>query len=52
VKSCESLPIGPLRITISIQRDRKKIIDHKQTNDVTIKIINLCGRLPVRKFSC
>jgi len=28
----------------------KKFIDHKQINDVTIKIINLCGRLPARKF--
>jgi len=33
------------------QRERgKKFIDHKQINDVTIKIINLCGRLPARKF--
>ena len=29
---------------------REKFIDHKQINDVTIKIINLCGRLPARKF--
>jgi len=34
-----------------IDREReKKIIDHKQINDVTIKIINLCGRLPARKI--
>ena len=34
----------------SRERDREKFIDHKQINDVTIKIINLCGRLPARKF--
>jgi len=32
------------------ERERKKFIDRKQINDVTIKIINLCGRLPARKF--
>ena len=30
--------------------EREKFIHHKQINDVTIKIINLCGRLPGRKF--
>jgi len=32
------------------EREREKFIDHKQINDVTIKIINLRGRLPARKF--
>ena len=32
------------------EREREKFINHKQINDVTIKIINLCGRLPGRKF--
>jgi len=32
------------------EREREKFIHHKQINDVTIKIINLCGRLPGRKF--
>ena len=31
--------------------EREKFIDHKQINDVTIKIINLCGRLLARKFA-
>jgi len=31
-------------------RREKKFINHKQINDVTIKIINLCGRLPTRKI--
>jgi len=35
---------------IRAEREREKFIDHKQINDVTIKIINLCGRLPARKF--
>ena len=30
-------------------REREKFIHHMQINDVTIKI-NLCGRLPGRKF--
>ena len=32
-----------------VNRERKKIIHHKQVMDVTFKI-NLCGRLPRRKF--
>ena len=32
-----------------VNRERKKIIHHKQVMDVTFKI-NLCGRLPGRKF--
>jgi len=31
-------------------KGREKFIDQKQINDVTIKIINSCGRLPARKF--
>ena len=33
-----------------LKGEREKFIDHKQINDVTIKIINSCGRLPARKF--
>ena len=36
--------------TTSEGREREKFIEHKQINDVTIKIINSCGRLPARKF--
>ena len=35
---------------VACPRKRDKFIHHKQINDVTIKIINLCGRLPGRKF--
>jgi len=35
---------------LSIVMREKKIIEDKQINDVTIKIINLCGRLKGRKF--
>ena len=30
--------------------EREKFINHKQINNVTIKIINSCGRLPARKI--
>ena len=32
------------------EREREKFINHKQINNVTIKIINSCGRLPARKI--
>jgi len=32
------------------EREREKFINHKQINNVTIKIINSCGRLPPRKI--
>ena len=32
------------------ERERKKFINHKQINNVTMKIINSCGRLPARKI--
>ena len=32
------------------EREREKFINHKQINNVTIKIINSCGRLPAMKI--
>jgi len=35
--------------TTAIREREKKFINHKQINNVTIKIINSCGRLPAWK---
>jgi len=32
------------------EREREKFINHKQINNVTVKIINSCGSLPARKI--
>ena len=40
----------PVALPFGLWRERDKFINHKQINDVTIKIINSCCRLPVRKI--
>jgi len=42
--------VPSLVVTQQPLREREKFINHKQINNVTIKIINSYGRLPARKI--
>ena len=49
--SCFSkIQIGFAFLVVLDKEREREIINHEQINDVTIKLINSCGRLPARKI--
>jgi len=41
---------GPCANNLHLAPDGERFINHKQINNVTVKIINSCGSLPARKI--